>query len=127
MELGNEVFLKMRLEDFLEKLEDIRNDYGFVLWKILKFNEKIIGYIEKRKSEMNLLVDYIVVYIRWGDKIVFCEMKEFGLFFYIDVVKGKKYISCNVFIVMDDGFVMDKLKFVLVVEGFNVYWNIVVI
>ena len=30
----------MRSEDFLEKLEDIRNDYGSALRKILKFNEK---------------------------------------------------------------------------------------
>lgn len=49
-ELGNEVFLKMRSEDFLEKLEDIRNDYGSALRKILKFNEKTTGYIEKGKA-----------------------------------------------------------------------------
>ena len=122
-ELGNEVFLKMRSEDFLEKLEDIRNDYGSALRKILKFNEKTTDYIEKRKSEMNLPVDYIAVHIRRGDKIVSREMKELGLFLYIDAVKGKKHISRNVFIATDDGSVTDKLKSVLVAEGFNVYWN----
>ena len=104
-ELGNEVFLKMRSEDFLEKLEDIRNDYGSALRKILKFNEKTTDYIEKRKSEMNLPVDYIAVHIRRGDKIVSREMKELGLFLYIDAVKGKKHISRNVFIATDDGSV----------------------
>lgn len=113
-ELGNEVFLKMRSEDFLEKLEDIRNDYGSALRKILKFNEKTTGYIEKRKSEMNLPVDYIAVHIRRGDKIVSREMKELGLSLYIDAVKGKKHISRNVFIATDDGSVTDKLKSVLV-------------
>lgn len=122
-ELGNEVFLKMRSEDFLEKLEDIRNDYGSALRKILKFNEKTTDYIEKRKSEMNLPVDYIAVHIRRGDKIVSREMKELGLSLYIDAVKGKKHISRNVFIATDDGSVTDKLKSALVAEGFNVYWN----
>ena len=113
----------MRAEDFLEKLEDIRNDYGSALRKILKFNEKTTGYIEERKSEMNLPVDYIAVHIRRGDKIVSREMKELGLSLYIDAVKGKKHISRNVFIATDDGSVTDKLKSVLVAEGFNVYWN----
>lgn len=40
----------MRSEDFLEKLEDIRNDYGSALRKILKFNEKTTDYIEKGKA-----------------------------------------------------------------------------
>ena len=40
----------MRSEDFLEKLEDIRNDYGSALRKILKFNEKTTGYIEKKEK-----------------------------------------------------------------------------
>ena len=111
------------VKDFLEKLEDIRNDYGSALRKILKFNEKTTGYIEKRKSEMNLPIDYIAVHIRRGDKIVSREMKELGLSLYIDAVKGKKHISRNVFIATDDGSVTDKLKSVLVAEGFNVYWN----
>ena len=72
---------------------------------------------------MNLPVDYIAVHIRRGDKIVSREMKELGLFLYIDAVKGKKHISRNVFIATDDGSVTDKLKSVLVAEGFNVYWN----
>ena len=59
----------------VEKLEDIRNDYGSALRKILKFNEKTTGYIEKRKSEMNLPVDYIAVHIRRGDKIVSREIE----------------------------------------------------
>lgn len=72
---------------------------------------------------MNLPVDYIAVHIRRGDKIVSREMKELGLSLYIDAVKGKKHISRNVFIATDDGSVTDKLKSVLVAEGFNVYWN----
>ena len=47
----------MRSEEFLEKLEDIRNDYGSALRKILIFNENTTGYIEERKSYMNLPVD----------------------------------------------------------------------
>ena len=102
---------------------DIRNDYGSALRKILKFNEKTTGYIEERKSEMNLPVDYIAVHIRRGDKIVSREMKELGLSLYIDAVKGKKHISRNVFIATDDSSVKDELKSILVAEGFNVYCN----
>ena len=118
-ELGDEVFLKMRSEEFLEKQKNIRNDYGSALRKILKFNEKTTSYIEERKREMNLPADYIAVHIRRGDKIVSREMKELGLSLYINAVKGKRYISRNVFIATDDGSVTDELKSVLVAEGFN--------
>ena len=57
------------IEGFSAEMQDIRNDYGSALRKILKFNESTTGYIEKRKSEMNLPIDYIAVHIRRGDKI----------------------------------------------------------
>ena len=88
-ELGNEVFLKMRSEEFLEKLEDIRNDYGSALRKILKFNEKTTGYIEERKSEMNLPVDYIAVHIRRGDKIVSREIRNSVCLFILMLLKRR--------------------------------------
>lgn len=77
----------------------------------------------KKEKRDEFAVDYIAVHIRRGDKIVSREMKELGLSLYIDAVKGKKHISRNVFIATDDGSVTDKLKSVLVAEGFNVYWN----
>ena len=50
-------------------------------------------------------------------------MRNLVCLFILMLLKGRSIFSRNVFIATDDGSVTDKLKSVLVAEGFNVYWN----
>lgn len=122
-ELGDDVFIKMRSKEFIEKHGNVRDDYSLALKRILKFNLEIIDYIRNKKSELDLPEDYIGVHIRRGDKIVSCEMKEINLAEYIDAIKEQKHISHNVFIATDDASIIENLKPILTTNGFNVYFN----
>lgn len=126
-ELGDDVFIKMRSKEFIEKHENIRNDYSLNLKRILRFNLKTNNYIQNEKNKLNLPEDYIAVHIRRGDKIVSCEMKEINLDEYVSAIKEKRYVSHNVFIATDDVSVVDNLKSVLTIDGFHVYCNAAVV
>lgn len=122
-ELGDDVFLKMRSKDFVEKHGDMKSGYSSILKKILLFNQQTVNYIRIHKAKLNLPDDYMAVHVRRGDKIVSCEMKEIALSSYIEAIKSKKHISRNVFIATDDISVIEEIKTVLTADGFHVYSN----
>lgn len=126
-ELGDDVFMKMRSKEFVEKYEDVRNEYSLELKRVLKFNLKTINYIQNEKNKLNLPEYYIGVHIRRGDKIASCEMEEVSLTKYVDAIKDKRHISHNVFIATDDVSVIDGLRSALDKDGFSVYWNTAVV
>lgn len=124
-ELTKDVFSKLYSTQFLQKElgEACFAKYASAFKSVYKYNDQTAERIRSMRDKLGIPDEYIGVHLRRGDKITSGEMGDIKIETYIDEIRKRKGICCNVYIATDDISVIPYLKRELNKDGFCLFYN----